>query len=141
MEPRQNAHRRTRSYHMNEAIIDRIEWGKIYVSNHLQPFKDVKIWHTTGEQYGVVNWDWNLTGTHHNPGIQKADLEEFIDQVDIVILSRGMNRVLQTPTETIDYIVRKGKGLFWLETREAVDKYNELVRFGLNVGALIHSTC
>lgn len=132
-------HQRTRSYCLPEAIISRIEWGKIEVNG--VTYKDLKIWHSTGERFGVKEWDWSETGTRHDPGIQIADLQDFIDLVDIVILSRGMKLRLQIPTETIEYVTRQGKALIWLESTEAVEKYNEYVQLGFNVGALIHSTC
>ena len=83
--------------------IESLEWGALKVSDgHV--YKDAQLW--PGHS---CNWDWKKTGTHHVPGIQIEDLAVFIDHVDIVILTRGMNSALQAPQATMDYITEKGK--------------------------------
>jgi hypothetical protein len=43
------------------------------------------------------------------PGVQVTDVQELIDNgSEVVILSRGMHLVLQTPPETIDYLSQRG---------------------------------
>ena len=114
---------------------------------------------------GSKTWDWRITGTEHDPGIQVADLnipighQKFIDTVDIVILSLGMHKVLRVADETKDFLESKGiafwstdndtkdilaingKGYCMLQTEKAVKLYNELLEQGKKVGILIHSTC
>lgn len=81
------------------------------------------------------------TGTQHVPGIQPADLYEFIDQVDEVILTRGVEHVLQVPQETIDYVKSKGKECHTGQTADMVELFNTLVDQGKKVGGVFHSTC
>ena len=87
-------------------------------------------------------WDWAETNTHHIPGIQVGDVTELIDRgAEIVVLSRGMQLVLQTAPDTLKHLKAKNVTVHVLETREAVTTYNELAAEGLPVGGLFHSTC
>jgi len=120
-------------------IISSIVWGKVVVKNPDGKecvYKDCIL-----TPKGSQKWDWNKTGTEHVPGIQIDDIKDFIDEVDIIILSKGMDNQLQTKTDTYSYVKEKKKKLHILNTRLAVEKYNELVAQGVKVGALIHSTC
>ena len=99
--------------------------------------KDVKLWPGGGRA-----WDWRETNTQHVPGIQVADLAEIIDHgASVIVLSRGMQLVLQTPPETIAWLDQLGLKYHVLETREAAKLYNELAGQGVAVGGLFHSTC
>jgi len=113
--------------------ISSLEWGKIVVNN--KTFKDIKIWNTT-----VKEWNWQETGTRHVPGIQEADFIEFIDQVDYLILSEGMENQLQVSGSALDNIGPTVKVIVG-NTKDAVNKYNEIVRKGYRVGGLFHSPC
>lgn len=116
-----------------------LSWGTVTVKNPdglVRKYKDCKLYPA-----GSQAWDWRKTGTEHVPGIQISDLADFIDDVDIVILSKGMDSVLQTKEDTIDFLKSKGKEYHLLPTKEAMTLYNELVAQGKKVGALIHSTC
>ncbi len=116
-------------------LIERVVWGEIVVSS-LGTFKDVKLWPGGGR-----GWDWNETGTRHAPGIQPADAQELLDHgSDIIVLSRGMDLVLQTCPETLTLLGERGVRVEVLETRAAVARYNELAR-SERVGGLFHSTC
>ena len=113
-----------------------IEWGRIETDCSLVG-RDLKLWPGGGRE-----WDWRETKTHHVPGIQVADVRELLDRgADVVVLSRGMELVLQTPPETVDRLREAGIEVYVLETREAVHRYNELVAEDRLVGGLFHSTC
>ena len=87
-------------------------------------------------------WDWRETNTEHVPGIQVADVAELIDRgAEVIVLSRGMQLILQTPPETIAWLEKHGMQYHVLETREAAKLYNELAGQGVAVGGLFHSTC
>lgn len=125
------------------ATITHFKWGEIQVrqNNKIHTYKDCKAWLTNSKE-----WNWQETGTRHNPGIQVQDFEEFINAVDIVILSRGVDLVLQVKPETIAYLkawVQKNKkrDYYILQSEEAVKKYNQLTAEGKKVGILLHSTC
>jgi hypothetical protein len=109
-------------------------WGKIVVAK--RTFRDLKIFPD-----GFREWDWRETGTRHDPGIQPADAEELVAAgATHVILSRGMDLVLQVPDATVKWLADKGIVVEVLESRLAVARYNELAA-SERVGALVHSTC
>jgi hypothetical protein len=86
-------------------------------------------------------WDWSLTGTRHDPGIQPADVAELIDRgCRAVVLSRGMELRLKTMPETISLLEASGIKVHVLESPAAADLHNEL-RGSVPVGGLFHSTC
>lgn len=117
-------------------LIERIEWGKLTVAGGLV-YRDAKLW-----PGGSCPWDWTVTGTRHVPGIQPADLADILARdVDVVVLSRGQELVLQTQPETFELLRSRGIVVVHAESREAVVRYNELAAAGRRVAALIHSTC
>jgi hypothetical protein len=108
----------------------------VVVKGYRLPFKDVKLF-----PGGAREWDWNETGTRHVPGIQPADIQELLDSgAEKVILSRGMQKRLETTAVTIQHLEASGVETHILPTEEAVDLYNTLAD-SERVGALIHSTC
>jgi hypothetical protein len=119
--------------------ITRISWGsmEVTVNGKTYKFKDCKVW-----PGGARAWDWNLTGTHHQPGIQPADIEEILDQgVEVMVISRGMQKRLNICRETEELMQSRGVAYHIEETQKAVKKYNELVGEGKRVGGIFHSTC
>lgn len=90
---------------------------------------------------GVREWDWNETGTRHNPGIQPADVQELLDHgAKVVVFGKGFHQRLQVKSETLQMLEDRGIQVHALETEKAVKLYNELREHSV-VGALIHSTC
>ncbi len=86
-------------------------------------------------------WDWTETGTHHEPGIQPADVEEILEYgATVIVLSQGMQRALRTCPETLDLLHSRGVTVHVAETAAAVVRYNELAEHEA-VGGLFHSTC
>jgi hypothetical protein len=110
-------------------------WGHLSVEGH-GSLKDAKLY-----PGGARPWDWRETGTRHNPGIQPADVVELLEHgAEVVVLSRGVLRMLKVCPETLALLQEKGVRLHILPTGEAVTTYN-LLRETERVGALIHSTC
>jgi len=100
-------------------------------------FKDCKVW-----PGGAAAWDWNDTGTQHEPGIQPADIEEILGKgVDVMILARGVFSRLGVCPETEELLRERGIEYHMLDTKEAVALYNDLVHQGRRVGGVFHSTC
>jgi hypothetical protein len=125
--------------------ITHLSWGKIETVNNengiKQIFRDCKLYPGT-----AVEWDWKKTNTRHIPGIQVADIGEMINQVDIIILSKGMDEVLQVHPDTLAYLqYLKDEHLisefYILQTEKAVALYNQLNNEGKKVGGVFHSTC
>jgi hypothetical protein len=90
---------------------------------------------------GARAGDWRETGTRHDPGIQPADVVELVDHgAEVVVLSKGVLRMLKVCPETLALLNEKGVRCHILPTGEAVETYNLLCETE-RVGALIHSTC
>ena len=116
--------------------ISAISWGRMEVEG-LGEAKDFKLWPGGGRP-----WDWNETGTRHDPGIQPADVEELLEHGSrVVLLSRGQELQLRTGQETLNVLNAAGIESHVEETRAAVKLYNELAEQGVPVGGLFHSTC
>ena len=116
--------------------IDHLEWGRMEVEG-LGQGRDMKVWPGGGRE-----WDWGETGTHHVPGIQVADVEELLEHgARVVVLTRGMQLVLQTCPETLEWLRLRGVAFHVEETNEAARVYNDLASRGERVGGLFHSTC
>jgi hypothetical protein len=116
-------------------LITHVSWGRMEVEG-LGRGKDYKLYPGGGRA-----WDWRETGTEHVPGIQPADVAELLEQgAAIVVLSRGMQLILRTCPDTVDFLEGRGIEVHVLETRAAVERYNALAR-SRPVGGLFHSTC
>ena len=119
--------------------ITNLSWGRIEVTvnGRSRRFRDCKVW-----PGGATDWDWNETGTRHQPGIQPADIEDILDRdVDVMILSRGMNLMLQTRRKTEKLLQSRGIEYHMEQTPWAIELFNELIKKGRKVGGIFHSTC
>ena len=54
----------------NSPRVTHLSWGHLEVEGVDGSFKDAKLF-----PGGARAWDWNETGTNHEPGIQPADIE------------------------------------------------------------------
>src|SRR4051794_5779914 len=89
-------------------------WGQILDTSG-RTFKDARLF--PGD---VEEWDWRKTGTRHDPGIQIADLKDLVAlKPDVVILSRGVDLVLQVPQATIDFARSHAAQVLVLQSEEA----------------------
>jgi hypothetical protein len=121
--------------HTRSPLITHVSWGRMEVAG-VGIGKDFKLYPGGGRR-----WNWQETGTEHVPGIQPADVKELLERgSEVVVLSRGMQLVLQTSPETLEFLRERGIPVHVVETRAAVDLYNKLVQ-DQAVGGLFHSTC
>jgi hypothetical protein len=112
-----------------------VVWGQTEVEG-VGLVKDVKLWPGGGRE-----WDWAETGTRHVPGILPADVQELVDHgAEVVVLSRGMELMLQTSPEALDLLRQLSVEVHVAETKHAVELYNRLAA-SRAAGCLIHSTC
>lgn len=111
-------------------------WG--YVEAHgVGRVRDAKLWPGGGRA-----WDWNETGTRHQPGIQPADVTELLDHgAEVVVLSRGRQCRLEVSPETVELLEEAKVEVAHEETGAAIDAYNRLAAGGRRVAALLHTTC
>ncbi|NIR43873.1 MAG: hypothetical protein GWN99_07845 [Gemmatimonadetes bacterium] len=113
-----------------------LSWGRIEVDGREAPYKDAKLF-----PGGSREWDWNETGTRHQPGIQPADVEELVEHgARVVVFGCGMYERLGVCPETLEQLEERGVEVRIHQSEEAVRVYNELAEKEA-VGALVHSTC
>ena len=116
--------------------VTHLSWGRLEVEGVDDAFKDAKLF-----PGGARAWDWNETGTNHEPGIQPADAEELLERgATTVVLSRGFHGRLGVTPDTLRVLEDRGVSTHIRQTGEAIQLYNELTETE-RVGALIHSTC
>ena len=126
---------RTVTRKLRSPLVTHVSWGRMEVEGFGEG-KDFKLYPGGGRE-----WNWKETGTQHVPGIQPADVEELLENgATVVVLSRGMQLMLQTCPETLDLLKGRGVTVHVKETKEAVELYNELAEQEA-VGGLFHSTC
>ena len=117
-------------------MIKNLSWGKVLLTDKTV-YQDVKLY-----PGGAREWDWKETGTAHDPGIQRSDVIELIDNgAKIIILSKGVLKRLNVCQNTIAYLKEQHIEYEVLQSEDAAKRYNMLAREGRPVGALIHSTC
>jgi hypothetical protein len=118
----------------NSPRIIGLSWGRLETESGV--FKDARLY-----PGGAAEWDWNETGTSHDPGIQPADVQRLLERGStVVILSRGFHERLGVAPETLRMLEERKIPAHVLQTEEAAHLYEEL-RETEKVGALIHSTC
>ena len=114
--------------------ITHLSWGRLETEGGA--FKDARLY-----PGGAEEWDWNETGTSHDPGIQPADVENLLERgATVVILSSGFHGRLGISPETHRMLEEREIPTRIARTGEAAEIYDEL-REAEKVGALIHSTC
>ncbi len=113
-----------------------LEWGRIRIEGEPEDFKDAKLFPGGGRE-----WDWNETATRHDPGVQRADVAELVEQgATVVVVGTGYRGRLGVEREAIEYLERRGIEAHLMHTEAAVKRYNEL-RHDESVGGLFHTTC
>ena len=114
--------------------ITQLSWGRLETEDGA--FKDARLF-----PGGAEEWDWNETGTSHDPGIQPADVERLLERgATVIVLSRGFHERLCIAPETRAMLEEKEIPAHIAQTGEAAEIYDKL-RDTEKVGALIHSTC
>ncbi len=119
--------------------ITHLAWGQmeVCIGSQQLKFRDCKIW-----PGGAEEWDWNTSGTRHEPGIAAAAVEELLTKgAEVVVLSRGFHGRLGVCAETEEVLRARGIEFFAEKTPQAVELFNELAQRGTMVGGLFHSTC
>ena len=112
-----------------------LAWGRIEIEG-VGKFRDAKVF-----PGGAREWDWNETGTAHEPGIQPADVAELLDHgATTIVLSQGMLRRLHVCPQTLRLLEERHVQTHVLPTAEAIELYNRL-REWEQVAGLFHTTC
>jgi len=112
-----------------------VVWGRIDVEG-IGKFRDVKVF-----PGGAREWNWNETGTAHEPGIQPADVAELLDHgATTIVLSKGMFNRLGICPQTFQLLEEHRIQTHALPTEQAVEMYNRLCESD-QVAGLFHTTC
>jgi len=112
-----------------------VVWGRIDVEG-IGKFRDVKVF-----PGGAREWNWNETGTAHEPGIQPADVAELLDHgATTIVLSKGMFNRLGICPQTLQLLEEHRIQTHALPTEQAVELYNRLCESD-QVAGLFHTTC
>ncbi len=112
-----------------------VNWGRIEVEG-VGTFRDAKVF-----PGGAKEWDWNETGTAHEPGIQPADVTELLNNgATTIVLSQGMLSRLHVCPQTLRLLAKHHVATHVLPTAEAVALYNRLCARE-RVAGLFHTTC
>ena len=90
-------------------------------------------------------WDWKNEETFcntHSPGISKK-LINYMHNLDCteIIISRGYHNVLETQTDVLKYVEELGMNYYYLNSQDAIEKWNELAGTNDKLGLILHSTC
>jgi hypothetical protein len=118
----------------NSPRIIGLSWGRLETESGV--FKDARLY-----PGGAAEWDWNETGTSHDPGIQPSDVESLLEcGATVIVLSRGFHERLGVAPETLRMLEEREIPVHVAQTEEAARLYGQL-RETESVGALIHSTC
>ena len=142
-------HREHNSDSEDRPIVTDLSWGETTVlfKGVQTVYKDAIVWPD-----GHCEWDWNVYGTRHKPGIQIGDVKDLVENHNCnhIILSTGMHDVLKIDPKTIrwlkdnniDYEIHNSiKAVKYYNERfnepDEPEAYRDPIRFAL----LLHSTC
>ena len=81
-----------------------------------------------------------LFGTTHRIGDWERD-ELVKGNPEIIVIGTGQGGVMNVDEEIANDLAKKGIELIVVSTPEAIEIYNEKIREGKRVNALIHTTC
>lgn len=94
-----------------------LAWGRIEVDG-VGTFRDAKVF-----PGGARAWDWNETGTAHEPGIQPADVAELLDHgATTIVLSQGMLNRLHVCPQTLRLLADRRVRTHVLPTQKAAGR-------------------
>jgi len=79
----------------------------------------------------------------HGPHIVKTEhVKDLVrDKPEIIIIGTGASGTLKVPIDVQEYIGSKGIRVIIQRSGEAINTYNELIKKGKRVNALMHNTC
>tara|TARA_B100000315_G_C14391728_1_gene502304 strand:- start:337 stop:711 length:375 start_codon:yes stop_codon:yes gene_type:complete len=124
---------------MKSPFIKKQVWGWVEIEGQRVSFKDAKLFPGGSRER---DWTETGTGTHHNPGIQVADIQELLDNdATTLILSNGEWGYQEVGPDTIYHLEQNKIPYHSLKAPAAVKLNNNLCGKLERVGALIYSTC
>ncbi|VDL60092.1 unnamed protein product [Hymenolepis diminuta] len=129
---------------MTSPKITKMCWGSIAVEkigddgNPIEgeevSYRDAKVW-----PGGSCGWDWNKTGTSHEKGITRLDIEEFRNKnLEYIVLTRGQLAKLHIPPAIVKELEECNFKVIVECSPAAVESYNKLVSEGRRVAGTSH---
>lgn len=117
---------------MSQPLIDYYDFGYIVIGG-----KEYKHDVIITPKRVVSDW-WRLEGHR----LQIPDVRDYLlEDADVVIIGTGYNGLMRVDDDVVDEFRRRGKEIYVMHTRKAVEMYNRLVREGKKVLAFLHLTC
>ncbi len=113
-------------------MIDSYEFGRFVINS--RPYNsDIKLM-----KGGVIKY-WSYV-EHHKVTLKDVD-EIFREDPDCVVIGTGKFGAVSVEEDVEKAASEAGIKLMAKPTEEACKKYNELVKLGKNVSAIMHATC
>jgi hypothetical protein len=115
-------------------LITSLFWGEARTSDG-KKYKDCIVTNDSSQ-----TWNWNLDGTCHQPGITLEAILSVMHSQYYIILSSGMDNKLGLSPRAQKFL-NNNVEYAYLQSEDAVKKYNELHNKGRSVAIFLHSTC
>ncbi len=117
---------------LSQYLIDSYDFGSIVIEGKSYS-SDVII--LPGK---VVDDWWRLEGHR----LQIPDVRDYLlEDVNSVVIGTGYYGMMRVDNEVIDAFRKRSREVYVVRSREAVKKYNELVKAGKKVILFIHLSC
>ena len=115
-----------------QALIEKYDFGLIVINGKTYSSDVIVLPNSV-----IDDW-WRLEGHR----LQIPDVRDYLlEDIDAVVVGTGYDGMMRVDDEVINAFRKEGKEVHVLRSREAVRKYNELVKSGKKVMLLIHLTC
>ena len=113
--------------------ITALAWGRIEIEG-VGAFRDAKVF-----PGGAREWDWNETGTAHEPGIQPADIAELLDHgATTIVLSQGMLKRLHVCPQALRLLAERRAAVTCTADRGGGRTVQPTARSPANCGIISH---
>ena len=110
-------------------------WGELEIEG-VGPLRDAKLW-----PGGAASGTGTRRARSTNPGSSRPTWTSCSLDPEVIVLSRGRERRLQTQPQTLAVLRERNIEVVVEETSVAITTYNRLSSEGRRVAALVHSTC
>ena len=110
-------------------IIESYEFGRLIIDGKI--YKDVVIY-----QGKISEWKWK---EHH--AFTMDDIKPILEEIDVLILGTGASGFVEVKPDVIAFLETNNIKYVVAKSAKACARYNEFVKAGKKVAAIIHSTC
>ena len=115
---------------LDKIIIDSYSFGSIVIDN--KKYGDIKIYDNK-----IVSWHYIK---HHT--VTKEDIVEIVEsKPSVLVIGTGYYSKVKVEQTAINFLKENNIDFIIKNTKKAYKDYNQLVKEGRNVAAILHSTC